>query len=1195
MRPQKATPTFVAVGLAAIVLAAIILWFSFSRPQSDDNLSTDQARQLLSEKNIALGYLESDQPEKSVETWTSIAQLVPHEPIGPRNLLVANLLSQEKLAANQESQFVHGASEALKQLQVVEPDSPVTLILAARVANTQGDLSAALEYWHQAAAKSPNDPAIFFEAYLAAKAEGAQATAEAQDDLQKSSTLAPNNSAVLLEQLSLLATQKNPQLVDVLTRAEQVLAPLEETVQRLVRVSLQDLITKAREAANEENWPLAQRNVQMIMNVTRAEESVQSDRLIVDRSPLEFVIPDFSSDFYADHDLQVDASIPAIDVTFAEQPLIQLPDSTKVVDVATVDFDLDNALDLAVLTDDSLRIFTKESGKLEFTESDRIDLNGEFHHLLVADLDGDASIADGEVRHSGDFDFIVYGPSGILVIENSSIDDQRLKIVEQEQAANEVHSAALGDLDHDGDLDVFLSSPAGISIWSNVDGLHFRPWSETAITGLPKGAAVVQAVPVDWDRDIDLDILVAMEGEPRFGVLENLRHRRMRWRPLTDQFPELDEAQNFYVLDADANASWDILFQTKQGAKLARTRTPEPGKVIPLNTSRVADSTSSNWLLFDFDNDGWDDLLTLGEDSAQLLRRESTHKFSPKTTALADLRAGTVSAIQADIDVDGDLDVIFAYPNSISLLVNEGGNMNHWIDVKLLAAQVKGGAASPSGRVNQYGVGSLLELRNAEGYQPRVVRDGITHIGLGNRDSADVIRVIWTNGIPQSIINPDSDTLVTERQTLKGSCPYLYAWSGERFEFVTDLLWASPIGLQTAEGKIAPDRPWEYLKIPGHLVAETDGQYLLRITEELWEAAYFDEVKLIAVDHPEGTDIYTNEKVGPPSIAEPKIHVVMQPIWPTIALDSKGRDILEQLAEQDDRYVRAFEKKLMQGYTEDHFIELDFGDLSGADQITLFLTGWIYPTDTSINVGLAENDAIPAPRPPYLQTLDNDGNWVETIPFTGFPGGKTKTIAIDISDAFAGDSYRLRVGTSSEIYWDAAFVTVGTHEVELKQTSVQLTSAELRYRGFSEPVIHDQFGPESYDYAKVSKSPKWPSMQGNFTRYGDVLPLLEKTDSHLVTIGAGDEIVLKFQAPAEKPAPGWRRDFVLHNVGWDKDADLNTLYGNTAEPLPFQKMEGYPSIESPDDPAYLEYLESYQTRKQRDASFQNALRSSVSP
>src|SRR5262249_39356 len=66
------------------------------------------------------------------------------------------------------------------------------------------------------------------------------------------------------------------------------------------------------------------------------------------------------------------------------------------------------------------------------------------------------------------------------------------------------------------------------------------------------------------------------------------------------------------------------------------------------------------------------------------------------------------------------------------------------------------------------------------------------------------------------------------------------------------------------------------------------------------------------------------------------------------------------------------------------------------------------------------------------------------------------------------------------------------------------------------------------------------------------------------------------------------RDFLLYNVGWDKDADLNTVYGQTVEPLPFAAMERYPygaAQDFPDTPTHREYLRTWQTRTQPEAAF----------
>ena len=91
-----------------------------------------------------------------------------------------------------------------------------------------------------------------------------------------------------------------------------------------------------------------------------------------------------------------------------------------------------------------------------------------------------------------------------------------------------------------------------------------------------------------------------------------------------------------------------------------------------------------------------------------------------------------------------------------------------------------------------------------------------------------------------------------------------------------------------------------------------------------------------------------------------------------------------------------------------------------------------------------------------------------------------------------------------------------------------------------------------------SSLPKWSELQGPFTRFGDVRELLQADDDRMVVMVSGDEFVAKFAMP-DRPLPaGWRRDFIMHNVGWDKDADLNTLTGDGSLPLPFKAMQGYP-------------------------------------
>jgi hypothetical protein len=176
----------------------------------------------------------------------------------------------------------------------------------------------------------------------------------------------------------------------------------------------------------------------------------------------------------------------------------------------------------------------------------------------------------------------------------------------------------------------------------------------------------------------------------------------------------------------------------------------------------------------------------------------------------------------------------------------------------------------------------------------------------------------------------------------------------------------------------------------------------------------------------------------------------------------------------------------------------------------------------------------------------------------GFPGGKPKSIVIELAGIFQSDDHRIRIGSSQQLYWDQAFVSHDSNAANFQESKLALESAELHYRGFGKLLPRATYQPHNYDYQNVNRAAKWSELQGPFTRFGDVSALLQADDDRMVVMVSGDEFTAKFAVP-DRPLPaGWRRDFILHSVGWDKDADLNTLTGDGSLPLPFKAMQSYP-------------------------------------
>jgi hypothetical protein len=197
----------------------------------------------------------------------------------------------------------------------------------------------------------------------------------------------------------------------------------------------------------------------------------------------------------------------------------------------------------------------------------------------------------------------------------------------------------------------------------------------------------------------------------------------------------------------------------------------------------------------------------------------------------------------------------------------------------------------------------------------------------------------------------------------------------------------------------------------------------------------------------------------------------------------------------------------------------------------------------------------------------------------GLPAGKPKTIAVDLSGKFLSSSREVRIVTNLCVYWDEIYLSERTDAPDATLTPLEPASADLRFRGFSRPVVDpERTQPESFEYADWRPSSMWNPTPGFYTRFGDVRPLLTAADDRLVVMGSGDEIRLRFEASTLPPlSAGWTRDFLLLFVGWAKDGDANTAFSQTVEPLPFHGMSAYPYTASERFPRG-DYAAEYNTR-----------------
>ena len=1172
------SPTIEKCLICALLL---VCGFVVSTTDAQELNNTQIIEAAIRHQNLGLAYLEESQPSKAVEAFTALIELLPDEAIGYGNLAVAHLRLQQADAAE---------ASVKRGIAVAPMDSQLHFILS-EVYQLQQQSDLAVEAMKEAVRLAPDE--LEFRYKLVRHYIGQRNDPEAQQaavrHLQELHARSPVNIVVLMKlTLGLLAQE---QLEAAANLCQDLMLLLGDTdAEKLA------YLTQGIDAIEKRDLKIAIRNVRIFENLHRASPRYQQGigELVTDilGHPIETFSPGFRARIIAKQTLPIDVEF--VDVTQQlglSNVKALLPLRIPTV-VSVVNSDNDGKPDLYISGSDFVGLYQDTERKVQFVlcrnMGEQFDAVTILEQELAEELNFHVAVAD--VNKDGIQDFLLEAAKGIVYFWETTEDNEvavPVVLYEHEQPITEIGVLHPVDYDHDGDLDLFTT---GATMYRNNssdqnkgDEIFTDVTEQTFVKTAAPQSAPAEAFSADFDDDGDIDIFVTHQ-ETGCTLYDNLRQGKLRAVSDETDIPQDIHYTAAAIGDYDNDGDIDIFLSTADRIHLYLNRGDGSFVDDPRLEAGVRDLSPELLKNIDYDNDGFVDLWVSGKDGMFLFRNDGTGHFAEPyplietvtPTEGAILHNATAGAV-GDYDKDGDLDLFFINgKGELSALQNNGGNQNNWIQVQLE------GITSGDNKVNRDGIGSKLEVKVGDLYQLQYVSEQVSHFGLGAFDAADVVRVVWTNGVPQNVIQPQARQRILEKQILKGSCPFLYVYDGEQYQFVTDLLWRAPLGLVTSMGFVAPDETKDFVKISGTQIQPKSGKYSIQITEELWETAYFDEVKLIAVDHPAGTDIFVNEQYIPPPFAEFKVYGVKEKLHPTSAVNHRGEDVSDALKMFDYHYAVEHAPGPYQGVVEPHAIVLDLGDAPNDAPVTLFLSGWIFPTDTSINVALFQNPGI-NPSFPSVSVKDETGQWETVIDMIGLPAGKNKTITVDLTGKFLSDDRHVRIETDMQIYWDAAFFTVGAQDVPIELTTLNPDSADLHYRGFSEMYRPNPHAPHLFDYQKVTTDAQWRDLAGYYTRYGDVNPLLQEVDDMYVILNAGDEITVEFDA-ARLPAlkPGWVRDFILYSDGWDKDGDINTLTSQTVEPLPFHGMSAYPYPDTehyPNDAAHRRYRLEYNTRR----------------
>ncbi len=774
----------------------------------------------------------------------------------------------------------------------------------------------------------------------------------------------------------------------------------------------------------------------------------------------------------------------------------------------------------------------------------------------------------------------------------------------------------MADLDSDGDLDLMAfrcaagdvplpnarAAAAASSLFLNkADGTFVDAAAEL---GLQCADQVVASVVYDdFDNDFDLDLVVfPARGAPVAWV--NFRVGEHRIVAGEQIGLDLQSVTSATTGDPDKDGDRDLLVFTPDGLRLFLNTgafTFEEESRFAAGVGRLG---GTGGMFADMDNDGDLDIVIADAKRADgsrgpALLLNTWPEFGFVEAALLDpgnlLDAlhtdGDASCVVADFTGDGRCDVLLAPLGKPPVLIENVTPGGHWIAFDLAGTRPQ----EPRARSNQSAIGARVEVRSGTRFQQYVVGGSAgpvasqplrIHAGLGPYAKVDWLRVLWPDAILQGEVELPADRVMSlEEQSRKpSSCPYLFAWDGERFAFVSDFGGVGGLGYYVSRGTYAQPDPTEYLPLPA--LRPLDGYYVVQSLTPLEEITYFDEAKLIAVDHPEGTQVYPHEMAAigaaPPEF---ELFCVRETLAPIGAVDHRGQDVTDALRAVDRRYAGATRPDpRFTGLAEEHFVELDFGDqLAGIDpaaRMVLYLQGWVEYAYSSTNY--AAGQAGLRPRAPTIEVW-RDGMWRVLAQEVGYPAGINHMMTVDLTGRLQRSDRRLRLSSNMEVYWDRVFLAPHDARAELRVQEVAARDADLHFRGYPREYSPDGRHPNLYDYQNLDRNVAWKLMSGDYTRYGDVRPLLETADDCFAIMCHGDEITLRFAVEDFGPVPaGYIRSFILKTDSYCKDMDLYTAFPDTVEPLPFHGMSGYP-YESheryPDTETTRRYRQEYNTRR----------------
>ena len=767
------------------------------------------------------------------------------------------------------------------------------------------------------------------------------------------------------------------------------------------------------------------------------------------------------------------------------------------------------------------------------------------------------------------------------------------------------------DADHDGDLDVFVVNADGPNelLNNNLDGT-FRPLVAErdvfgqALAGQHASSQSLIPVDLDGDRDVDLIVLHAM---PPHDVFVN--DRLWQYRP-AQGFEGFRAADIQAVVAADVNADGQSeLYSLDASGGLQRWQPDETDRwqaqdlmQIPVSLSDVphtsdpaSDSRSDPAFsppplaVLDVNGDGQAEIL-VSTPTAWAAYHLTDLQTGELVTSLAqpvfraDAPDQTACSVWAPVVLEPTRG-----PAVLGLCGKPGKEGKHkpfvWSPgpgrYPFAGLSVSGQQDSQhtmhTMRSNASGIGTRIAARFGSRW---LVADTFRHssgpgqsvqplsLGTGGAPQFDFVAINWSDGVFQSELDLAVNTShrIVEVQRQLSSCPVLFAWNGTKFAFVSDILGVGGLGFAVGPNKYAPARPQENFLLPDGLLSVKDHRYILKLTQPMEEVCYLDQARLVAYELPPDWNMVLDERMGvrgpQPSGAPIFFRHERLPIRAT---NERGEVVTPQILSTDRQAapLGALDRRFIGRLAEEHVLTLYFAqpitpNANGHElsqdsavpnplgQPVLVADGWVeYPYSQTMFSAWQAGAAYEAPT---LEAQGANGVWTVVAEQFGYPAGMPRRMAFPL-EGLPAATQALRLRTNQEIYWDRLAIVYAESLSEAKKMVLPLHAAHLSHVGFPRRTTAAQRVP-AYDYRLRRPFDDVRFLDGMYTNFGLVTPLLRDFDDALAIFGPGEEVHMEFAGLTDSPPIGWKRHFVLESMGWAKDMDLYTRDGETVGPLP---------------------------------------------